>query len=160
MYLTFQTFSGIGFAIAISTAITALVLLYVGREADLSDRSSVLRIGAVFTVFSWVLRLAARSGASILLVDFSSRTSKGILSLPLLSGLYEYANKTSVVESAIFFETAVALGKCLVALILTGIFWVFPEGWFFAFCVGTIFSMLYLFLTTKHRLRYSPKTTI
>lgn len=158
LYLLFASFSATGALIAASTLVTAIVLLYVGRATDRSDRASLLRVGSVLTIFSWILRLATRSGASIFLVDFSGRMSKGVLNLPLFSGLYEYAHKNSVVESAIFFEMSVALGKMLVALILAGIFAVFPDGWGFAFGIGALFSLLYLSLTLKARPVYAPIT--
>ena len=111
VYLTFNNVFSTGFVAAVSTLITSLVLLYVGRASDLRNRKGILRIGSVFTVLSWLMRIVARGGAGVFLVDFFSRTSRNILMLPLLSGLYEYASKTAVVRTVIFFEMSLTVGK-------------------------------------------------
>lgn len=149
MYLTFNNFFSTGFVAAVSTLVTALVLLYVGRESDLKNRKSVLRLGSVFTVVASLLRVVARGGMSVFLVDFFSRTSKNILMLPLLSGLYEYANKTAVVRTIIFFEMSLTVGKLLASGVMALVFFFFPTAYGLSFFIAALFSLLYLSLSGK-----------
>lgn len=156
IFVTFQNMVSTGFAVAISTLVTSLLLLYVGRESDLRDRKTVLKIGGIFTCFAWLLRLLVKGGGSILLVDFFSRTSKHVLALPMLSGLYEYATTTSVVRTVIFFEMSLALGKLIAAVLLALLFAISPANWHAAFVLGGAFSLLYLLLGRKSQHAYVP----
>ena len=149
VYLTFNNVFSTGFVAAVSTLITSLVLLYVGRASDLRNRKGILRIGSVFTVLSWLMRIVARGGAGVFLVDFFSRTSRNILMLPLLSGLYEYASKTAVVRTVIFFEMSLTVGKLFASGLMAVVFFFFPTGYGLAFFIAALFSLCYLFLSAK-----------
>lgn len=159
MFITFHTFLKTGFFVALSTLITVVVLLYVGRAADIKDRAVVLKIGATFNTLAWLMRLVVRGATSVLLIDFFSRTAKNIFVLPMLSGLYEHANHTAVVKAIIFFEMSLTVGKILASGLLVILFFFFPHAWHAVFVLAALFSALYFLLIgrTKHQpLKLNP----
>ncbi|MBI2644849.1 MFS transporter [Candidatus Uhrbacteria bacterium] len=138
-----------GGIVALSSLVTALVTLYAGRMADLKDRKSVLQAGTALYALGWMMRFFARGGASVFLVDFFSRTSKNILTVPLFSGLYDYATRHSIVRTVIFFEMSLTVGKILAAGLCVLVFYFFPGRWDFAFFLGGIFTALYFVLNGR-----------
>lgn len=149
IYVAVGNFAEAGGIVALSSFITALVTLYAGRMADLKDRKSVLQIGTILYALGWMMRFFARGGAGVFLVDFFSRTSKNVLAVPMLSGLYDYATRHSIVRTVIFFEMSLTIGKLLAAGILMVVFFFFPARWDFAFFLGGIFTALYFVLNGK-----------
>jgi len=151
IYVAVQNFAETGGIVALSSLITALITLIAGRMTDLKDRKNVLQIGTILYAFGWILRFFARGGMGIFFVDFFSRTSKNILAVPLLSGLYDYATTHSLVRTVIFFEMSLVVGKLLAAGILMIVFFFFPTRWDFAFFLGGIFTTLYFVLNGKQK---------
>ncbi|MEK7123208.1 MAG: hypothetical protein AAB855_05140, partial [Patescibacteria group bacterium] len=147
---TFDNFVSTGAAITISTLITSLSILYVGRLTDTKNRKSVLRFSTALVSLSWVLRLFVRGAGGVVFVDFFSRTSKYLFALPFFSGLYRHATETSVVRTIIFFEMALTVGKIFVAGILAILFSIFPNAWNAAFGLAAACSLLYFFLSKHH----------
>ena len=76
VYLTFNNVFSTGFVAAVSTLITSLVLLYVGRASDLRDRKGILRIGSVFTILAWLMRIVARGGGACFWSTFFAHVQK------------------------------------------------------------------------------------
>lgn len=155
LFITFGNVVSTGLLVAFSTFITALVLLYVGRATDMKDRRYVLRIGALLNSFVWCMRLVVRSASPVAFVDILSRASKNIFILPMLSGLYEHARKTSVVQTVIFFEMSLTVGKLLTGSILAVLFFFMPDGWHAAFFVAFLFSLLF-FVIAGNRAKSHP----
>lgn len=138
-----------GGIVALSSLVTALVTLYAGRVSDLKDRRSVLQIGAAAYALGWLLRFFPSGSAGVFLVDFFSRTSKNVLLVPMISGLYDYATRHSIVRTVIFFEMSLTIGKLLASGILMVAFFFFPHQWEFAFFLGGIFTALYFVLNGR-----------
>lgn len=145
LFVTFGTTLSTGLAVAFSTIITILIVLYVGRFTDRRDRKFVERAGAAFITLSWWMRLLARGAPSVIMLDVFSRISKQIFAIPMSAGLYEYAMRSSVVKNVIFFEMSLTVGKFFTALVLTGIFFAYGNQWRAAFLFGGFLSLL-LFL--------------
>ncbi|MDO8571427.1 MAG: MFS transporter [bacterium] len=149
IFVTINNFFGTGFAVALSTCVTALVVLYVGKFSDSKDRKKVLRFGAILVVLSWLMRLFIQGGAGVLFTDFFSRVSKHVFGVPMVSGLYEYAAKHSIVRTIIFFEMSLTVGKVAVAGLLAIIFAFAKPGWEYAFILAAFFSLFYFVLGVK-----------
>ncbi len=149
IYVTFTTFTSTGAAIAFSTLVTSLAIMYVGRQTDISDPKKVLRVSTLLLFLSWVLRTIVRGASAVIFADFFSRTSRYLFYLPLFSGLYRHANQTSIVRTVIFFEMSLTLGKMIVAALLAVIFYYVPlsASWNIAFIVAAVFSLLYFLLS-------------
>lgn len=157
IYLTFKNFVSTGVAITVSTLITSLAILYVGRLTDVADRKKVLRFSNGLLTVSWVFRFFVRSAGGVLFADFFSRTTRYLFSLPFYSGLYRHATETSIVRTVIFFEMALTLGKIICAAILAIILYYFPLSWNSAFGIAAVFSLLYFFLSKNHATKSEPK---
>lgn len=149
IYLTFENFVSTGAAITISTLITSLVILYVGRLTDQYNSKNVLRFSSVLLTLAWVIRLFVRGAGGVVFADFFSRTTKYLFALPFFSGLYRHATETSVVRTVIFFEMALTVGKIIAAALLAVIFYYVPNAWNAAFGLAAAFSLLYFFLSRK-----------
>lgn len=151
MYMTIQNFFGTGFAVTLSTLVTALAVLYVGKFSDIHDRKKVLKIGVIMTIIAWLIRLVIRGGIGVFFTDFLSRLSKHIFGVPLISGLYESATKHSIVRSVIFFEMSLTIGKLVASGLLAILFSFTSDGWAIAFSIGALFSCFYFVLGLKSR---------
>jgi len=149
IYIAVENFAQAGGIVALSSFVTALVTLYAGRTADLKDRKSVLQIGTMLYALGWFMRFFVRGGAGVFLVDFFSRTSKNILTVPMISGLYDYATRHSIVRTVIFFEMSLTVGKLLAAGLCALVFYFFPARWDFAFFLAGIFTALYFVLNGR-----------
>ncbi len=146
IFVTVNNFLSTGLAIAVSTLITSLVIVYVGHLTDCGKRPRVLHAGIIFLVLSWLFRLLVHGGGGVILVDFFSRTSKYVFSLPFFSGLYRHALKTHIVRTVVFFETSLTIGKLIASGLLAFLFAFFGPQWWIAFVLGGIFSLLYFAL--------------
>jgi MFS family permease len=151
MYVAVENFAQTGAIVASSSFITALITLYAGRMADIKDRNGVLQTGVIVYALGWCMRFFARGGMGVFLVDFFSRTSKNILIIPIMSGLYDYATRHSIVRTVTFFEMSLTLGKLLAAGLCVIVFYFFPERWDFAFFLGGMFTAFYFVLNGKKK---------
>lgn len=147
IYVTLQDYRDTGLAVALSTFITSLVILYVGRITDGGKQPAVYHVGVVFVVLAWMFRLLVRGAPSVVLVDLFSRTSKYVFSLPFFSRLYEHAVSTaSIVRTIMLFEMALVVGKITALFLVFAIFYFFGEVWWAAFLLGGAYSLLYFAL--------------
>ncbi|MEK7649008.1 MAG: MFS transporter [Patescibacteria group bacterium] len=148
-YIVFGTILSTGLAIAFSTLVTIVIVLYIGRSTDSKDRKHILRIGALCISASWFLRLLVSGAPSVMLLDFFSRISKNIFAIPMVANLYEYASHTSYIKNMIFFEMSLSVGKLGTALFLAAAFYIFGPVWQVAFVLGGFLSLLFFLLGKK-----------
>ena len=149
LYITFSTVLSTGLAVAFSTLVTIIVVLYIGRSTDYADRKQIVRIGALLITISWFLRLLARGAPSVMLLDFFSRVSKNVFMIPMVANLYEYAAHTAYIKNMIFFEMSLSVGKVCTALLLAAAFYVFGPVWQVAFILGGLLSLLFFLFGRK-----------
>lgn len=152
IFVTIGNAAGTGVAIALSALATATITAISGHMTDNHHRREVLRAGTLLYAAGWLLRLFVRNGASVFFVDFFSRTSKNMLTVPVMSELYAFANDHhGVVKSVIFFEMALTVGKACAAGFLMVIFFFFPASFVPAFLIGAACSLLYLLLVRPQK---------
>lgn len=134
-----------GALVAVSTLITAAVVLYIGKLADRRQKQSILRFTSVMYALGWVLRIFLRFPLGVLFVDTFSRIGKSSLSIPLTAITYHNARRGDVVERMIFFEMCLVVGK-IIALALLLILLNAVSGalvWQMIFLLAALFSVLY-----------------
>ncbi len=146
IYLIIGDYFSIGYIVAASVFLTLLVILYIGKAADEAGERSILKTGVVFLFFSWMARMAARSGLGVFLANSGYQVSSSILGIPLLAITYRQAKDYSVTKSAIFFEMSLVLGKILAGVILLVIFSLVGLQWPIVFIIAASFSLLYALL--------------
>jgi len=149
MYLVVQDFLGLGLIAAASTFIATVVLLFVGRWTDKSDKVRVLRSGTIFYFFSWLFKIVTRSALGVLLIDVYSRVSKSTIALPITATTYQNAQNGSVMGTIVFFEMSLVVGKIVAILLCILILTLFTPGWNAMFILGGLFTLFYLFFKIK-----------
>ncbi|OGY89783.1 MAG: hypothetical protein A3B30_01110 [Candidatus Komeilibacteria bacterium RIFCSPLOWO2_01_FULL_52_15] len=117
MSIVVGNFFNLGGIIAISAFITALFALYVGRRSDLRNKRLTLRVGSFIYSMTWLQRALVHSPLGVLASDTLGRLGKELISVPLVSLTYEEAQRSSIMQTVIFFEMSLSVGK-LIALAL------------------------------------------
>lgn len=145
VFLIVKDYLNLGIFSSISTLISLVMLLFIGRLTDKKDRQSIVGYGAIFYFFSWLLKLVTRLPFGVLLIDIFSRISKDSLAVPITAFTYKNAKDGSVMNSIIFFEMTLVLGKIAAMFICFLALQFIVPGWNTMFIVGAIFTLFYLF---------------
>lgn len=146
IFLVVKQYISIGFLVSASVLVATLLTLYIGRVTDEESRHEVLKIGVVFTFFTWLMRILVVSGVGIFMTDSLYRISRRAVGVPLAAITYEEAKKTSVMNSIIFLQMALTVGKLLVSVITLAVLYLFPGSWLAVFILGAAMTLLYAFL--------------
>ena len=147
VFLIVKDYLNLGIFSAISTFVSMIVLLFVGRLTDKSGSKQLVRNGTVFYFFSWLLKLVTRIPFGVLLLDIWSRVSKDSLAVPITTVNYKNAKDGSVMNSIIFFEMSLVLGKIAAMFVCFIALQFIAPGWNTIFIVGAMFTLFYLFYT-------------
>lgn len=146
IFLVIKDYISVGFLISASIFLATILTLYIGRVTDVEGRREVLKIGVIFTFFTWLMRILVTSGIGVFVVDSFYRISRRTLGVPLAAITYERAKKTSVMKSIIFFQMALVLGKLLISVLALIILFLFPNSWIVIFVLAGIMTLLYALL--------------
>lgn len=149
MFLTAKDFLGLGIISSSSIFVTTLVILFVGRLADKNNKITILRWGAIFYFFSWLLKILARTATGIVMLDIYSRISKNFIALPLTAGLYDDAQQASTMDTVMFFEMSLVIGKIVAILACLLVLFVSTPGWNSMFILAGLFTLFYLLFNRK-----------
>lgn len=145
MFLVVKGFFDLGIIVSAATLMTMLVAVAVGRLSDSGERVRVLRLGVLYTMLSWLMRLVTRGVGGVFLADTLYRSARTAVGIPLITMTYDQARSYSVTKSAIFLEHAVVLGKLTAAALCLIIASFFPPGWELMFLLAAGFTLLYAF---------------
>jgi len=146
IFLVIKEYISVGFLISASILLTTVLTLYIGRITDVESRHGVLKVGVIFTFFTWLLRILVVSGIGIFMADSLYRISRGAIGVPLMALTYERAKKTSVMKSIIFFQMALALGKLIIGVAALILLFFFPNSWTAIFILAAAMTLLYALL--------------
>jgi MFS family permease len=146
IFLAIKEYVAIGFLISASVLVATVLTLYIGRVTDEESRHGVLKIGVVFTAFTWLMRILAVSGVGVFMADSLYRVSRRTVGVPLAAITYEEAKKTSVMKSVIFLQMALVVGKILVSVLALLALYFFPNSWLAIFILGAAMTLLYALL--------------
>jgi MFS family permease len=138
----------LGSLVALTTGVTVIVILYIGRLTDQTNKREVLRTASVLYAFLWGMRLFLSGVGSVFMIDTMSRLTKRMLKVPQMSIVLERArHRHHIMATSILFEMSLVVGKIL-AMILIGLFFLFiPQlAWPLTFLVAASFTLLYAFL--------------
>lgn len=145
LYTVLRNTLNTGAVIALSTLITTIIVLYIGKVADRTGKRPLLRLTTVVYALSWFVRVLVRAPFGALLVDTFSRVGKNSLSVPLVAITYEDARERGVVKNVIFFEMALVVGKLLAMAGALLILAFAPPSlqWPLIFALSGMFALLY-----------------
>ncbi|HLC99388.1 MAG TPA: MFS transporter [Patescibacteria group bacterium] len=130
-----------GFAAFVMT----IVVLYVGKLTDSRNKQSILKIGTIISLVSWVTRFFSHTPLGVFFAETITRIGRNITQVPLLTLTYDQARRETVMDRVIFFEMTLIVGKLLAMGILLLLFLVVPQEWFWniAFALAGIMTLLY-----------------
>ena len=149
-YLVLANVVQLGSLVAATIVVSSLVLLYIGRLIDKTDRKQIMKVGTVLYVLSWLSRMVMITPFGMLASDVFARTVRHPVQLPLTAGVYSRAIATQhIIKTVILFEMALVVGKIVAAAALAIVFYFWGPRWDIVFFMGALFSMLYLFLTHR-----------
>ena len=139
----------IGGMVAITTFITMLVTLIIGRMSDRIDKRKILRGGAFFYSLSWFIRLIVQTQWGIFLVDGFSRIFKNVVAVPLTAITYEDAKNHKVMNTVLTFELSLAIGKLITCVLVFTLLSFFGGGllpFYIVFITAGLATWLYTLL--------------
>lgn len=145
IYWIIDDFFSLGSLVALSTLVTGIVLIYIGRTTDKKNKQKIIKTGTVLYSFNWFMRLLAVTGLHVFFIDAFSRIFKDVIFVPVMALTYDRANKSDILRSVIFFEQSLAFGKFLAALIVFVLLY-FVSGWAAAFLIAAGMTFLYILL--------------
>ncbi len=139
----------IGGLVAITTFITMIATLIIGKLSDKMNKRTILRGGAIFYSISWFLRMVIQGQWGVFLVDGMSRISKNTVSVPLTAITYENAKSNKVMSQVLVFELSLAIGKLLTCILVFALLSIFTGGllpFYIVFITAGIATWLYTLL--------------
>jgi MFS family permease len=146
IFLVIKAYISIGFLISASVLVATILTFYIGRVTDETSRHAVLKIGTVFTAFTWLMRSLVVSGVGVFMSDSLYRISRTTVGVPFAAILYEDAKKTSVMNSVIFFQMVLSLSKIFTSVLALAALFFFPNSWVALFILGAAMTALYALL--------------
>lgn len=146
IFLVIKEYFSVGLVVSASVLAATILTLYIGRISDGGGRRGVLKIGVIFTFFNWVMRVLVISGLGIFMVNSLYLISRRAMAVPFMAITYEDAKKTSVMQSVIFLQMALVIGKILVSILALLALYFFPNSWFAIFILGALMTLLYALL--------------
>jgi len=145
----------LGLVVTLTTFVTTLVVFYIGKLTDSTNKRKILSLGAYIYALAWFFRIFIVNIASVFFVDTLSRLGKNIISVPLIALTYEKAKKQEadkkrvVMSTTLFFEMALIIGKILaiIAIYFLTLF-IADEALAFkiVFILGGAMTLLYMLL--------------
>lgn len=151
IYVVVADYVGVGALVAAATLVTAIALLFIGKlsDRDFYARRAVLKTGALFTGLTWLLRLLVRGALGVFLVDTLSRINKNVAVVPMMAMTYDRAGQSSVMQTVMFFEMTLVVGKILAIVLSLLLLALFPGSYAALFILAALFSLLYSLVQYK-----------
>lgn len=143
LFITLKGFASTGVVVSVSILLTSLTMLFIGRLSDLQSRHAVLRTGAIFTSFSWLLRPFLLGPTGVLAGDFFYRASRTLLGIPMMAVIYERVNKGPFFERLMLIDMASVLGKAIMMAIGVVVALIWPGAFLPFFILAALFSLFY-----------------
>ncbi|TSC96173.1 MAG: Uncharacterized protein Athens101410_103 [Parcubacteria group bacterium Athens1014_10] len=147
IYLTAKNFFSIGSIIALSTLISSLSILYIGKTADEKDKYKILNSGIIFGSISWFLRIFTSSPFAVFLLHSSTQISQRLVGIPMMSLVYNQGSKSSIMKTIVFFEMSLVIGKLAAMLVVYLFLFIYPNSFIPAFVLAGLMTLLYSFIT-------------
>lgn len=147
IYLVARQFFSVGLIVALSTLISTLSLLYIGKKADKEDKYKILKGGTILSSLSWFLRSLVFSPFGLFLSHTLTLISQGLINIPMISLVYDQGSKGSVMKTVVFFEMSLVLGKLLAMFIVYLFLLIYPNSFIPAFILAGLMVLLYNFVT-------------
>ncbi|MBT4349341.1 MFS transporter [bacterium] len=135
--------------VSLATLVTMLVTMYIGKLVDSKNKRSILALGSSFYSFAWFMRLFVFNQFGVFFVDTMSRLAKNVIVVPLTAITYERAKSKKIMQTIVFFEMSLVIGKLIAIIIIyAALFFVADEiiAFKLTFILAGCMSLLYMLL--------------
>jgi len=147
IYLVAGSFFSIGLILAISTLVNGLALLFIGRITDQKDKYKILKGGIIFNSLSWFSRILISTPLGVFFLHLFTQISQNLITIPLVSLVYNQGSETSVMKTVVFFEMSLVIGKLIAMFIIYLFLFIYPASFTPAFILSGVMVFFYGFIT-------------
>ncbi len=145
MFMVVPNFFGLGTVSMIATLVGTVIMLYVGRLTDRTNKRKLVEEAAVFYGITWLIRFVARDLPTVLIMDSVTKTGKSVTNLPMVALTFDRTGQGSAdfaIAYSVFVEFALSIGKVITALAAIAILY-FTGSLFLVFALVGFMTMLY-----------------
>ena len=124
------------------------MILIVGKLANSSARSKLIKTTSVAVALSWIFRVMAFNWISIFISDTLYKASKRTLDVPVTALIYSRPESKKLLTYLIFREIALAVSKGLTALAAFVVIYLTGQI-LLTFVMAAIFTLFYFYWTDQ-----------
>ena len=150
VFLILKEYFALGIVSSIMGVISALFIPIVGGLNDKFGNKSLIRLGGVFSSFSWIIVSFVKTFWQIVFITGFSRLAFIMIDLPFSSFIYDKANrvKDKMVEYLVFREMMLFIGRAVILLsviVFVNLFNLdFKDGLIFGFFIVGLSGLVHL----------------
>ncbi|MBX4204763.1 MAG: MFS transporter [Candidatus Doudnabacteria bacterium] len=151
MYIILGQLFGVGLITTFASLVACVLMLYIGRLADHTDKSKLTGEVSFFYALTWFFRFTAINAVSVLIFDTMTKIGKGLINIPLVSLTFETArqrDKAFTLVYSTFVEFSLSMGKIVTAL-ASIIILKLTHNIYLVFVFAGVLTLFYALLTTK-----------
>ena len=148
MFTVVASFLSIGLITTVATLVGTLLMLYVGKLSDQTDKRKLIRQGSIFYGLTWIFRFLGPGLGGVLAFDALTKAGKDISNVPITVLTFERAGSRGpdhAIAYSVFFEFSLSIGKIITALLGIAILGT-SLGIMGVFALAGILTMFYAFL--------------
>ncbi|KKQ61885.1 MAG: hypothetical protein US81_C0003G0007 [Parcubacteria group bacterium GW2011_GWE2_38_18] len=135
--------SKVGALISLPAFVTLIFFYFFGKMIDRQNKKKLLAVGSVLHFFGWIGRLFVQGFDSVLLVDAYKRLSERFVQIPWSAIFYDFAADGNYFKMIVQREVALNVARTIMAPPLMLLFYLKPEGFWWAFVAAAMASLLY-----------------
>jgi MFS family permease len=119
IYLAVDRFVGVGFIATFASLVATVLMLYIGKLADRTEKRRLIRTTSIIYGLTWIFRAFGRGVAGVMAFDTITKTSKASVNVPVVSLTYDNAGGHGAdyaIAHSVFYEFSLSVGKIIVAV--------------------------------------------
>ncbi|MDZ4341130.1 MAG: hypothetical protein U1E51_01675, partial [Candidatus Binatia bacterium] len=145
IFIAVSDFFEVGVISTIGAVIGTMIMLYIGKLTDRTDKRKLIRLSSLFYGITWLFRFLSNGTASVLGFDALTKAGKDTLNVPMVSLTFDHAAKRGpdyAIAYSVFYEFSLSIGKIVTALLAIAILGA-GLSIFWVFAMAGILTMLY-----------------
>lgn len=148
IFLVLGSILDLGLIISVSTLMSALLMVYVGKYIDKHGERKVLSFASVIITASWILRIGFQGILNFLAIDVTNGLGLRMYMASMDEIAYNRAKKTSTGEALLMRESGLIIGAISI-LSISGIAIALTGSIVSSFVVAIFFALIPLFIKIK-----------
>ncbi|MDP3993947.1 MAG: MFS transporter [bacterium] len=145
IFIAVSDFFEVGVISTIGAVIGTMIMLYIGKLTDRTDKRKLIRLSSLFYGVTWLFRFLSHGTVSVLGFDALTKAGKDTLNVPMVSLTFDHAAKRGpdyAIAYSVFYEFSLSIGKIVTALLAIAILGA-GLSIFWVFAMAGILTMLY-----------------